>query len=67
MDDSVTVEYRGVLGTLAVGSAFVVESCDAGLLRLRVAPLPAAAREPTIAKVPIAVPILTVEESSDAS
>jgi len=39
MDDLVTVEYRGVLGTLAVGSAFVVESCEAGVLRLRAAPV----------------------------
>jgi hypothetical protein len=36
MDHCVTVEYRGIVGTLAVGSSVVVESCDAGVLRLRV-------------------------------
>lgn len=35
MDDLVTIEYRGVLGTLNVGDSFVVESCEAGLLKVR--------------------------------
>jgi len=35
MDEFVTVEYRGIVGTLAVGSSVVVESCEAGVLRLR--------------------------------
>jgi len=35
MDDFVTVEYRGIVGTLVVGATVVVESCDAGVLRLR--------------------------------
>jgi hypothetical protein len=45
MDDFVTVEYRGIVGTLAVGSSVVVESCDAGVLRLRV-PKPKPVIEP---------------------
>lgn len=39
MEEFVTVEYRGIVGTLAVGSSVVVESCDCGVLRLRAAPI----------------------------
>jgi hypothetical protein len=44
MDDIVTIEYRGIAGTLVVGSSVVVESCHAGVLRLRVAGSPSVAR-----------------------
>jgi hypothetical protein len=35
MDDVVTIEYRGMSGELEVGSTVTVESCHAGVLRLR--------------------------------
>jgi len=38
MDDFVTVEYRGIVGTLVVGTTVVVDACDAGVLRLRGVP-----------------------------
>jgi hypothetical protein len=34
-DDIVTIEFRGISVDLPVGSALVVESCAAGVLRLR--------------------------------
>jgi hypothetical protein len=46
MDDLVTIEYRGVLGTLNVGDSFVVESCEAGLLKVRALPVVAPAAAP---------------------
>ena len=65
MDDLVTVEYRGILGTLgtlAVGSAFVVESCEAGVLRLRAAPIAA------LVSTPVSTPVTpTAEPSAQAS
>jgi hypothetical protein len=33
MDDLVTIEYRGVLGHAQCRRRFVVESCEAGLLK----------------------------------
>lgn len=57
MDDLVTIEYRGVLGTLNVGDSFVVESCEAGLLKVRA--LPAAA-------APVAAPV-TASAAAPAS
>jgi len=37
MDDTVTIEYRGISRAMVVGTSVVVESCEAGVLRLRLA------------------------------
>ena len=37
-DEFVTIEYRGIIGDLPIGSTVRVESWGAGVLRLRVAP-----------------------------
>jgi hypothetical protein len=36
MDDFVKIEYRGIFGHLPVGATATVESCEAGMLCLRV-------------------------------
>lgn len=36
MDDFVKIEFRGIYGHLPVGATATVESCDAGVLCLRV-------------------------------
>lgn len=41
--DEIVVEYRGVSGELTPGEALTVESCEAGVLRLRRAPASAPA------------------------
>jgi hypothetical protein len=41
----VTIEFRGIVGELPIGSVLSVESCEAGVLRMRLVAMPEAAPE----------------------
>ncbi len=51
MDDLITVEYRGIHGTLVQGTTVTVESVGAGVLKLRAAPVAVK----VAAKIPLGV------------
>ena len=55
----VTIEFRGIAGELPIGSVLSVESCEAGVLRLRLVAMPEAAPK-------IGTPIIGTANESEA-